>query len=100
MASGEGLSAALTEEEETISIVSRDRWGNTEHTGGLVFEISIKDNVSGNKFDATQEDLHNGTYLVHYKLVKSGAYVMDIYLNGEQVHGSPFFIECKWGKTF
>lgn len=93
---GSALTGAYTDELETFWITSYDLWFNLQDVGGDKFEVALKDNIDGSLKSTNLSDLHNGSYAISYKLDKSGVYSMSIKLNGLDISGSPFSIQCKW----
>ncbi len=72
----------------TITIQSRDQFGNLVTTGGANVEITVSGANTAGPITAT--DLGDGTYTASYTPTVSGADQVDITLNGTPISGSPY----------
>jgi hypothetical protein len=73
----------------TFKIRAVDSRGENRKDGGDDFKVEItgpEGVVQGVKVD----DLKDGSYLVSYKLPKSGEYTVNATINGEHIKGSPW----------
>ena len=98
-AAGGGLTETFTDEKAFFSIVARDRYKNLVDEGGINWNITVRDNLSGSELKSiVVTDFNNGTYHIEYSVHESGEYVLAVQHEGLNIIGSPFLIKCKWGK--
>lgn len=74
-------------EDYSFVIQARNKKGENMKTGGDHFQVVIT-GPRGN-IQSQLKDLGNGTYLVSYKLVDSGDYVVGVTVNGKQLQHYP-----------
>eukprot|EP00698_Gefionella_okellyi_P019273 TRINITY_DN5888_c0_g1_i1.p1 TRINITY_DN5888_c0_g1~~TRINITY_DN5888_c0_g1_i1.p1 ORF type:complete len:5059 (-),score=1335.09 TRINITY_DN5888_c0_g1_i1:98-15274(-) len=93
---GSGLDAPTAGAAESFVIVGRDIYGNQRANGGDPFDVQLKGPLS---VRGLVEDVSNGTYTVQYKITQGGKYAIYVRLHGEQIVGSPFYVDVKPSET-
>jgi len=72
----------------TLTVVAKDKKGNSKTFGGDSFEVSITGPAE--HLDVKAFDNEDGTYTAAYTLVGSGTYSVKVELNHKNIEGSPF----------
>jgi len=86
---GEGASFSQATRDTTFVIQARDKFGNDMTSGGEVFEADIAGPMQAL---CTVEDLETGQYMIKYKVLIPGTYVLSIRLR--RVHIGIMYDSC------
>ena len=98
IAEGPGLKSTYIGMRTTVTVRSRDRYGNNVTVGGAPFEAAFSEGLDDPMPTAAEvTDLHDGRYAVMYKPTAIGRSLLTISLHNEQIRGSPFRVIVKTG---
>jgi hypothetical protein len=90
---GSGLEKAMQRQMGTLTIVSKDKFGNVLEEGGADFQVLVMggaDDMHLERVKAAVNDQGNGQYAVMYRCERHGNYEILVRYNGQHVKGSPF----------
>ncbi|KAJ3270854.1 hypothetical protein HK104_004834, partial [Borealophlyctis nickersoniae] len=108
---GIGLTRSEAGRAGTFIIQPRDEFGNVTGVDGSMFNITMAlaegtgtgGGGVGNASDRIKwsvTDNGDGTFLASYLTTVSGAYSMDVSLNGQPINGSPFHVDIDPVETY
>lgn len=80
-----GLQGAISGEEISFVIRSRDKFGNLRHVGGDKFGASMFHKKTGNKLATVVTDVGDGTYKISFTPKDWGDYHLDVKLRKQKV---------------
>jgi len=83
---------AITGEEYEFLVESRDGKGNLLLTGGSNVEVLVSSYQNEGGISTSITDNNNGTYSVLYTPRVTGAYFLDVTIDGSSIRGSPLVL--------
>uniref|UniRef100_A0A6B2KZD0 Calponin-homology (CH) domain-containing protein n=1 Tax=Arcella intermedia TaxID=1963864 RepID=A0A6B2KZD0_9EUKA len=97
IATGEGLTQAVSGLESTFTVISYDKYGNKVSMGGSIIEGEItQQNLS---YPLKVVDNEDGTYTVSYTPLKSGAFDLNVKIGDMSIKGAPFTVSVNPGEV-
>jgi hypothetical protein len=95
---GDGLTTATVGVTASFMLTVRDPYDNVLVDDNLLPTIAVKLDKSPS---ATVHvwNYHNGSYLLQYAPLLSGTNILSVSINGNQILGSPFYVETSVGVT-
>jgi hypothetical protein len=89
---GDGLEKAMQREGATLTIVSKDKFGNALEEGGADFQVLVMGGPDDKleRVKAVVTDQGNGQYTATYCCEGHGTYEIIVRHNGQNVKGSPY----------
>ena len=106
IAEGNGLESAVAGRNNSFTIIAHDVRKHRRTVGGDLFKVDLECEAQGWSDIASignVEDRGDGSYLATYSVcgnAEPGTYMVNVYLHGVHIHGSPFRVKLTWDNTF
>lgn len=97
---GDSLKKSTTGVNETFTIYAFDAFDNENLYANSTFDVMLTKRGDITKikkqYTVTSSKPDSNEYTAYYKCTSSGSYDIVVSYQGEQIHGSPFPMDCKW----